>query len=170
MIIAGDAPFFWPAEKTEVVDLTTGVTTCSDLADFYYPKEGAIGANLAGTPVVCGGSHKSCHRFTNNGWKKFASMKEKRQYGAGVIYNKKLIVFGGFSKSWNYLKSSEIINVDSGVSDGPDMPSAVAQHAMTSINGTVFILSGGRKEFTKGQLISECLRFFQIFKKKQLKT
>ena len=44
------------ARKTEVVDVESG-ETCADLADFPVSNEGAVGANLNGTPIVCGGSH-----------------------------------------------------------------------------------------------------------------
>ena len=68
---------------TEILDVANGLT-CSDIA--YFPVElfGAVGANLGGTPVVCGGYLGSsvytekCYRFKNNAWEEFASMKEKR--------------------------------------------------------------------------------------------
>ena len=68
-------------------------------------------------------------------------MNEKRSYAAAVIHNDKLHVFGGYSGS--RLKTSETINVVGEVSDGPDLPTAVRGHAMTKINDTVSILSGG---------------------------
>ena len=43
------------ARKTEIVDVANGLT-CSDMADFPVELYGAVGANLGGTPVVCGGS------------------------------------------------------------------------------------------------------------------
>ena len=42
------------ATKTEVVDVVNG-ESCADLADFPLENCGAVGANLHGTPVVCGG-------------------------------------------------------------------------------------------------------------------
>ena len=43
------------ATKTEVVDVVNG-ESCADLADFPLENHGeAVGANLHGTPVVCGG-------------------------------------------------------------------------------------------------------------------
>ena len=47
-----------PAIKTEIVDLANG-RSCRDLADFPVEIRGAVGANLQGTPVVCGGSSTS---------------------------------------------------------------------------------------------------------------
>ena len=51
-------------------------------------------------------------------------------------------MFGGHSGS-STLQTSETINVDGEVSDGPDLPTAVMFHAMTKINDTVSLLSGG---------------------------
>jgi hypothetical protein len=42
------------AKKTEVVDVESG-ETCADLADFPLTNHNAVGANLDGTPIVCGG-------------------------------------------------------------------------------------------------------------------
>ena len=68
-------------------------------------------------------------------------MKEKRSFAAGVMYNNKLHVFGGYDGST--LQSSELISIDGNVEDGPDLPTAVQNHAITSFNSTVSILSGG---------------------------
>ena len=134
--------------KTEIVDVANGLT-CSDMADFPVNLYGGVGANLAGTPVICGGilfgylsgySNK-CFRLTNSVWQEYASMKEKRAWAAAVIHNDKLHVFGGYSGS--NLQTTETINIDGEVSYGPDLPTAVSNHAMTKINGTVSLLSGG---------------------------
>ena len=46
------------ATKTEVVDVVSG-ETCVDLADFPLTNLNAVGANLHGTPIVCGGCYSS---------------------------------------------------------------------------------------------------------------
>ena len=143
MITTGNPKAF--ARKTEIVDVTNGIT-CTDLANFPVTLAGAVGANLRGSPVVCGGyghsgSSDKCYRFKNGMWKEFASLKEKREYATGVVYNKKLHMFGGYNGS--RLDTSETINVDGKVSEGPDLPTAVRLHAMTSINDIVSLLSGG---------------------------
>ena len=68
-------------------------------------------------------------------------MKEKRGCAAAVMHNDKLHVFGGYSGS--ILQTTETINVDGEVSYGPDLPTGVREHAMTKINDTVSLLSGG---------------------------
>jgi len=145
----------WPissATKTEVVNVVSG-GTCADLSDFPSPNLSAIGANLHGTPVVCGGwggtdlatYYQSCYKFTINGWQNFTSMKEKRWAAAGVMYNDRFHVFGGVdgSRANIRLKTSELISIDGVVEYGPELPTAVAFHVITSINSTVSILSGG---------------------------
>ena len=44
--------------KTEIVDVANGLA-CSDMPDFPVQRYGAVGANLGGTPVVCGGYNDS---------------------------------------------------------------------------------------------------------------
>ena len=102
--------------------------------------------------VVCGGARyygnpDKCYRFTNGAWEEFLTMEKKRTDAAGVVYNKKLHVFGGYRSG--RLQTSETINVDGEVSDGPDLPTAVMYHAMTKINGTVSLLSGGNSYSAK---------------------
>ena len=85
--------------KTEIVDVVNG-ETCADLADFPLPNYGAVGANLHGTPIVCGGyssgSLQACYKYSNNAWQQFASMNEKRYAAAGVMHKNKFHVFGGY--------------------------------------------------------------------------
>ena len=139
--------------KTEIVDVANGLN-CSDMADFPVELSGAVGANLDGTPVVCGGSGSSpnshsdvCYRFMNGVWEEFASMKNKRSSAAGVVYNKKLHVFGGYNGfSLQTRQTSEIIDVDGVVNDGPGLPTGVWTHAMITINDTVSLLSGGNTD------------------------
>ena len=134
------------ARKTEILDVANGLT-CSDLAEFPVELDGAVVANLGVTPVVCGGMFSSlrsekCYRFKNSVWEEFVSMKEQRYLAAAVIHNDKLHVFGGSSGPYT-LQTTETINVDGEVSYGPDLPTAVYDHAMTKISDTVSLLSGG---------------------------
>ena len=133
------------ARKTEVVDVVNG-ESCADLADFPLENYGAVGANLHGTPVLCGGYssgtfYQTCYKYTNARWQQFASMKDKREFAAGITYKNKFHVFGGSDGSRS--KTTELISIDGGVEYGPDLPEAVFSHAITSINSTVSLLSGG---------------------------
>ena len=135
-----------PATKTEILDLANG-RSCRDLAGFPVEIRGAVGANLQGTPVVCGGSlsgepQKMCYGFTSDRWQEYPSLKEKRLYAAGIMNKKNWHVFGGVG-GVELLKTSEIVNKNGVVVDGPALLTAVQKHAITSINQTVAIFSGG---------------------------
>jgi len=135
------------ARKTEVVDVVNG-ETCADLADFPVSNEGAVGAILNGTPIVCGGRYSStfyqaCYKLTNGGWQEFASMNERRLLAAGIMFKNKFHIFGGYNDASGNLQTSEIISIDGAVEYGPELPEAVSSHAITSINSTVSLLSGG---------------------------
>ena len=136
------------ATKTEILDLVSG-KICTDLADFPVENYGGVGANLNGTPIVCGGYSsdtltwlKTCYTFTDSAWQTFTSMKEKRYQAAGVMYNNSFHVFGGSDGS-SPLLTTELISIDGGVEYGPDLPTAVRLHAITFFNSTMSILSGG---------------------------
>ena len=134
------------ARKTEVVDVVTG-ESCADLANFPLANNGAVGANLNETPIVCGGVYSSyyqtCYKFSNGGWQEFASMKEKRSWAAGVMHKNKLLVFGGYGGNGLTSNTTELVSLDGSVEYGPELPQAVWMHTITSINSTVSLLSGG---------------------------
>ena len=159
MITTGQAFNSPPATNrtTEVVDVVSG-EPCADLADFPLQNySDAVGANLDGIPVVCGGyysgaNHQICYKFTISGWQEFASMKVYRGWAAAVLFQKKFHVFGGWSglsgSTVALLQTSEIISIDGVVEYGPELPTAVMRHAITSINSTASILSGGSTSAT----------------------
>lgn len=136
------------SNKTEILDVIND-ETCSNLDEFPYEiREAAVGANLQGTPIVCGGSgftgqvSDKCYKFTNGKWKEFTRMKKIRAYASGVVYKKKLHVFGG-SDDETFRTTSEIISIDGVVSDGPELQTSVSGHAITTVDAKVSILSGG---------------------------
>ena len=152
MISTGDPSDY--ARKTEVIDLEDSNVICEDLQDFPVELAYAVGANLASTPVICGGffydgSHQSsdkCFKYGEGGWQHFASMIEKRVSAAGIVYNNALHIFGG--DNWDTsttLQSSEIVKKDGSTTEGPQLPTPVYGHAIASINSTVSIITGGRK-------------------------
>ena len=149
MITSGDPIGY--STTTEVVDVVSG-KPCAHLALFPLQNFCAVGANIDAIPVVCGGQgttgyYEKCWKLTNGGWQQFASLKEKRGYTAGIIYQKKFHIFGGHDSS-SRLQTSEIISIDGRVEYGPELPEAVWRHAITSINSTVSILSGGATSAT----------------------
>ena len=60
---------------------------------------------------------------------------------AGIFYDKTFHIFGGYDGSGKM--STEILNANGVVIDGPVLPTGVSFHTITSINATVSILSGG---------------------------
>ena len=73
------------------------------------------------------------------------------------MFKNKFHVFGGYDASGR-LQTSEIISIDGSVEYGPELPEAVAYHAITSINSTVSLLSGGCR--TSATCSSPLTRFF----------
>ena len=136
MITTGSSSPSSTARKTEIVDVVSG-ETCADLADFPVQNcFDAVGANLNGTPVVCGGyyfgtHHKICYKLTISGWQEFTSMKDYRGWAAAVMFQKKFHVFGGWGGWSGLLQTSEIIGIDGGVEYGPELPSVIMRHAIT---------------------------------------
>ena len=80
-----------PATTSEVIDSEDSNIICEDLEDFPMEIEGAVGANLASTPIICGGlfhsgslqSSDKCFKYMEGGWQHFATMIEKRWNAAG---------------------------------------------------------------------------------------
>ena len=90
-------------KTTEVIDLADSNVKCEVLEDFPMEIQAAVGANLASTPIICGGyfysgsyhSSDKCFKYMEGGWQHFATMIEKRAYTAGIVYNNALHIFGG---------------------------------------------------------------------------
>ena len=74
MITTGQPSSSPTTKTTEVVDVVNG-ETCADLADFPLGIRAPVGANLHGTPVVCGGQEyptylQACYKYSNTGWQR----------------------------------------------------------------------------------------------------
>jgi hypothetical protein len=125
--------------------------TCADLSDFPVDIMFAVGANLKGIPLVCGGGGREdsdswgpqnkCYKFVENRWQEFTAMKNYRASSSAIIYENKLHIFGG--EGGRYLESTEIVSADGVSIDGPSIPIRLAGAAITTINTTVSIISGG---------------------------
>ena len=77
-------------------------------------------------------------------WRNFVNMTDKRSAGAGIVYDNTFHIFGGndYDKKTK-LQSSEIVNEDGSSNEGPQLLTAIAWHAIASINSTVSIITGG---------------------------
>ena len=70
-------------------------------------------------------------------------MNSRRISAVGISHAQSFIIFGGYDPTEIKRFSSTEIITEQGVSAGPDMPEAVSQHAIASVNETTSILSGG---------------------------
>jgi len=137
---------------TEIINLEDEDLTCENLEDFPMKNIiDSVGANLAKSPVICGGTNfndilDTCSRLINGTWETFATMSTGRYAAAGVVHENTLHVFGGreiYSPGGAILKSTDIITVDGQVRQGENLPAPLYGHAMASVNSTTSIISGG---------------------------
>ena len=87
------------------------------------------------------GSDK-CYKLAQKEWKEFANLKQKRSRAAGIVFNDHFHIFGGYDGG-SRLKSTEIVRANGVVIDGPDMPTELSDHAITKVNQSSSIISGG---------------------------
>ena len=77
-------------------------------------------------------------------WQQFATMNSRRYGAAGIVLRNSLMIFGGYETHGSgRLQSTEIINQDGQVSQGPVMPIAIYYHANAAVNASTLIISGG---------------------------
>ena len=142
------------ATKTEIIDVIKG-EPCSNLPDFKAIIGPVYqGTHFQDTPVFCGNEQLptptdsfsysfKCYKFKHNGgWQEFASLIGKRDMAAGIVYKNKFHVFGGFGRHSN-LKTSVIVSENGVSEDGPDLKTAISSHAITIMNSTTSIITGG---------------------------
>ena len=133
------------SRKTEVFNLA-GQDICLNLEDFPISLFGAVGAHINGTPVVCGGydgskSLNKCYHFINGNWAVTTTMRERRWGATSIVYNNRMHIMGGWNDGGR-LASTEILD-GNGSEEGPDLPIAIFYHAITKVNQSTSIISGG---------------------------
>ena len=131
--------------KTEVFNLA-GQDICLNLEDFPIDLWGAVGAHINGTPIVCGGYDGSnyldkCYHFINGNWALTTTMRERRYLATSIVYNNRMHIMGGYDGGVE-LASTEILD-GNGSEEGPDLPIAISGHAITKVNQSTSIISGG---------------------------
>ena len=57
-MITSGSPRSSSTRTTEIIDVIDAGTTCPDLGKFPIKVSHAVGANLQGTPIICGGYGK----------------------------------------------------------------------------------------------------------------
>ena len=137
--------------KSEIINVLNDELTCSDFEDYPNVVEGAVGASLESTPVICGGYSvygeltDKCYAYIDGKWQEFSTMTEGRAYAAAIVYHESLHIFGGVGQYGELSGSSEIVHADGTVTFGVDLPGTLAFHAITFVNETVSILTGGNQ-------------------------
>ena len=116
-------------------------SSCVKIPKVKIPTSQFCVTNIPCVSKPLAGYSQMCYKLTISGWQEFAIMKKERGYTAGVMHKNRFHVFGGRDNSIH--QTSEFISIDGGVEYGPQLPTSVWQHAITSINSTVSLLSGG---------------------------
>ena len=71
-------------------------------------------------------------------------MISRREGAAGIVHANTFIIFGGYDTNGSgYLSTTEIVTEEGQVTPGPEMPAAVNQHSITSLDARTCILTGG---------------------------
>ena len=104
---------------------------------------------LGNTVMICGGfnnfynlANNECYSFTAQKTTLITYMSVKRMDAASIVLNDNTLwVTGGEGKD-GCIASTERVKM-SGSMPGPDLPMALASHAMASINSTVSMVIGG---------------------------
>ena len=113
----------------EVLDMNSTTTTCNNFDDYPFEIHWATGGLFLGNPLICGGSKNAqnhndvtneCYMYDGESWDLFANMKQARREAAGVPLDEdRFWITGGVG----HTTTSEFINSDRSVSDGPSIAS-----------------------------------------------
>ena len=135
----------------EVLDINRTTTACNNIEDYPFETHWATGGLFLGNPLICGGSKdaqniddmtKGCYMYDGETWDLFVNMKQARREAAGVQLDQdRFWITGGFG----HTTTSEYINSDRSVSDGPSIASlegGLFGHCMVKLDcGRVVIIS-----------------------------
>ena len=136
---------------TEVVELTKTNSTPSFGKLPSYRRD-AVGAMFGNAPIICGGSHSitefdSCISYGDSQWSQSHSMKEKRQYSAGVQINSTTFWILGGDNGISSLDSTEFIidGQTNGVS-GPKLPYKLYKACAVKLSAQEIFVIGGEDD------------------------
>ena len=136
-----------------MINLQNGGLNCQDLGKYPLEIRGGVSSNIGSFAAICGGkksgnnekSLEHCYKLVAGEWQQFATMTSRRAYAASMIVGYSLMIFGGYDFDVNVrLQSTEIINENGQVSLGPNMPTALNDHTIATVNASTLIISGGR--------------------------
>ena len=151
-----------PYSDAQIVNLSNQISTCNNFPDYPLAISVMSGAIISGQPIICGGRsgrsdyHSECYHHTkaNNSWTFLTNMSTKRESGAGVPVNGKLLVLGG-KDGEDRLATSEYVSPDGDASQpGPDLPGPRSSFcAVLLSNGQVMLLGGSPGRNRKNVII-----------------
>ena len=122
---------------------------CNNWPNFPIGVSGATGGLIGDTVIICGGwDVDECYSLTSEKATLVTHMSVGREYAASIVINDNTLwVTGGYSYGGGgYLASTEYVTV-TGTMPGPDLPMALAYHAMVAINSTCSMVIGGSSNF-----------------------
>ena len=81
ILVSTGFPYSSTTRTTEIIYIDNGGLVCKDLEEYPLQIIGAVGFNLASSPVICGGwvdgtYLNQCHRMESGEWKHFANLTQ----------------------------------------------------------------------------------------------
>ena len=135
---------------SEIVDLTVkGGNMCNKWPKFPIGVSVVTGDLIGNAAIICGGRNASsyineCYSLTSEKATLVTQMSVGRLYTASIVFNDNTLwITGGFNGT--LLVSTEYVTV-TGTIFGPNLPMALAHHAMVAINSTCSMVIGGYDE------------------------
>jgi len=125
----------------------------------------AVGEWFNQKVIVCGGKArngkptKQCFQmdFSEGTWQPLPhEMQLAREGAAAVVINDQLWISGG--RNEGLLNTSEILNANGEWMSGPELPLALADHCLVSLDNDTLLLAGGEQEDLNDPLAHRCLQ------------
>ena len=144
--------------KTEVLDLGNVQSSCTMVTDFPIKNSAVTGGIIRNKPIICGGwngnAFDDCFIYQNNEFTPLINkMDKKRNAASSITINNKLWVTGGTE---NNVKHNSTLYIDINeegteaiIEPGPDLPIAMGNHAIVSINQSCAMIIGGKTTTTE---------------------
>ena len=153
--------------KAEIVDKSGNSKVLPDLP---HAANWATGGLLDGQPVICGGNtgvgktyHDECYKLSHDGlsWQQFATLDVPRAEASSIILEDKIWINGGVKARRDYLKSSVLLDINGGISQGPDLPEPLVGHSTIKINDKIMVIGGsnGKEKTNKTRIYNLDLSF-----------
>jgi len=141
---------------TEVLDLINPDLKCQNLAPFAKGKQGATGALVKTSAVVCGGFDgydysNECHTISKSNITFLTHLDTKRDRAASVAVNNTLWVLGGKSSLNVHLKSTEYVAMNMPI------PSEDYWKCKNGTKITISKLCDGEQDCSEGEDEEHCM-------------